>query len=1012
MALPPTLVDSSESDIQIKASFPNGRYRFSLTSNGTQLVEQLGLGNGDIVPWTAFQLLVISSDAYLPNASDDSVDIVTDLVVPDNRPELTDSQARAVAAYLERGSYRDRELAEIADRISDTPVTTLVDSEQLSSRREKAESLRDIAAELEGEAGRDTKSTAATDEPGRDEELVADDQPTDGTSNQQDVEVNHDHQAGPTQLAGNDKPTQILNIGTATLGRRNLSRSVRQADYLDAFVQAIDIAIDESVDAVVQTGRLFQHRSPPGTTIRRTREELERLAAADIPCYLTYSSKEQEIDDNRVESLVDDGLLKPIGGRTVSIDERVRCCGVDAGCPDDQLATLRAVPDDHTVTIAVAETGTASVAESLEEIETAMNVNPTAYIVGGVEQYISTEHGTTPVFGPGPTENTLGKRVITGEDPPERCAAHYTIDDQQIETEFRELETRSYTTATLELSPGDDQEAVETRLSQLDVEERAVLIRLTGTKDEYSVSGDTIRSLLEETAFCVRVWDDRTDGADERGDREPGKTGEPDSTTDGDGSPRPSSDLSARSPTILCVSDLQLDESTAPLEHIVQFARTHELDAIVHTGDFFKPVSPDEELLLAAERVLEQLDTAATRLCAIGGRRSVAADDDPLERLETSAGVERLSPTPTDVGSIALYGIDYVTSAPRERLRNERFSWASGSSHAICCLNQSVWPAVGTQNDAELTAYDVTGALDPYLHAIVGGGTRHHHEWQDDKFSVVYPGTSNPELVGDEQATPLGIVFDGSDDQDLQYTTVELTERTATDPSAVTIPWQTAESGTEGETSDVGSETTDTEAGPDTESAAAGDTSDPIVDALLTIITSDWDNDIENLEEFQTAELVDRYGLLSKAKSELEKRRKTVRDKLLDQTESDSTLSGRFATVDHTERTRQSLRDPEQVLEAISRSGINPEAVQSFDVDQARKVLNETGQSFDDAMAGVLESAGIDPSEVTTVDAEKVETVVDEHELHPEAVFEIETRTSIRRKSVDVDEESDGMDTA
>lgn len=1012
MALPPTLVTNSESGTQIEASFPNGRYRFSLTSSGTRLIHQLGLKDGDDVPWTAFQLLVISNDAYLPNVSDDSVDIVTDLAVPASHSELTDAQARAVATYLERGSYCDRELTEIVNRINDTPVATLVDTEQISSRQQKAESLSDIAAGLDGDAVQGSKSTASIDESEQGGEPRPFAQSTE-TGNQQDDESIGEYQAEAMQFTGNGEPTQILTVGTVTLGRRNLGRSVRQADYLDTFSQTIDIAIDESVDAVVQTGQFFQHRSPPRGTIRRTREELERLAAADIPFYLTYSSKEQEIDDNRVESLINDGLLEPIGGRTVSIDKQAHCCGIDAGCPDDQLATLRAVPNDGAFTTIAVEIGSEPVTETLEEIEAATDVDPTVYIVGGVEQYISTEHGTTPVVGSGPTENTLGKRTITGEDPPDRYATLLTIADQQIETEFRKLKTRAYTTATLELSPEDDRETVEEHLSQLDVKDRAVLIRLTGTKKEGSASRDMIRSLLKEAAFCVRVWDDRTNATDER---ESGKTDKSSSSTDSNMSPRTSSNFSGRSPTILCVSDLQLDESTAPLEHVVKFAQTHKLDAVIHTGDLFKAVSPDDELLLAAKRVLEQIDTTTMRFCAIGGRRSIAGNTNPLKNLKANTELEQLSSAPTDVGSIALYGIDHITSAPKERLRNEQFSWASGSSHAICCLNQSIWPAVGKQDDFDLTAYDVTDAVDPYLHAIIGGGTRHHHEWQNNGLAVIYPGTANPELLGDEQPTPLGIIFDGSDDQDLQYMTVELTKRTATEPSAITVPWHTKESDTERGSLDASTEAIDTESSSDIEpelgtTATGDDSSATTVDLLRTVVMADWNDDSEDLETLETEELVDRYGLFSKAKSELEQQRKMVRDELLDRTESDSTLSGQYATVDHTERTRRSLRDPEQVLEVFSRAGIDPETVQSLDVDRARSALDKTGQSFDDAMAHVLESAGIDPSEATTVDAEKVKAVVNEHAIDPDTVFEVEKRASIRRKSVNVDEESNGTDT-
>lgn len=790
---------------------------------------------------------------------------------------------------------------------------------------------------------------------------------------------------------------------------------------------------------MIQTGRLFQRGSPKPRTIRDAREQLERLRDRGIPFYATHSSNDRSTLGGRVPELVDEGLIKPIGGTTVTVDDEGAVClhGIDAGLPRDQRTPAwdEASGEQPAFAGVIVEASDHPGTESIEAIDASLDATPDAYFVGGIRKRAATTYGSIPVFGPGPTENTLGKRTVIGDDPPDRYVAVYTIDDGTVDATFHELEVRDYACLAFECTTETEIDALETELAATDVRDAATMVVLTGEKHTHSPASEAVREILEEEAFCVRVWDERTevdDHADGSAPRE--QSNEPDrshgsdhgdarsatrsgQSTDGnEASAAGNGELASRSPTVLCVADLQLRGSSVPeLELVLEVAEANSIDAVVHVGELFATVSPDDATIQAVERALSRTRGGPLRFCAIGGRRTVAGETDSLERLER-ADLERLDTMPTDVGSISVYGFDHVSGDVASRLQAEAFTWASGSSHAICCLNQSIWPAVGTRESADIAAYEVTDAVEPYLDAIVAGGTRGDHEWTDDELVVAYPGTANSELLADGRDVPVGIVFDGSDDRTLRYASIPLEERTASEPVTIDASWRelrreepTDEQPTDPEPTNTPSTdeevTSSTSADPSpTATTPSGSDDRPAepLDAVRRIAATDWE---VTTDEFDTTDLVDLYGILSKARSDLERQRKIVRDALLSQTEPEETLTGRYATIDHTVRTRQTLRDPGAVLDAIERAGVNPADVQSLDVSKAREALEEAGNSFDDALSTVLELAGVDPDEVASIDPEKVEKVVDAYDVDPDAVFETAAKTSIVRKSLELPEE-------
>lgn len=274
MSKPPRLVVDAHDEWKVRASFPNGRYRFSLRASAVTLLrDELGYRETDIVPWQLFRILVLTGDAWLPDTSGE-VEIADDLSRPDRAIALPEGDAKTLADYLRGKRFSASVREALATDIRATALDRFISPSELQQQEEWVEKTSKLL-----EVG-ETNQTESTVEPAT-------------------------------------ATTSILHVGRVTLGRRNMGCAERIPDDRDAFEQAIDIAIERDVAAVVQTGGLFQSRSPSQEVVRDCREQLARLASADIPCYVVFGRQEIEAKKDHVDQFCDDELLRPLGGRAV-----------------------------------------------------------------------------------------------------------------------------------------------------------------------------------------------------------------------------------------------------------------------------------------------------------------------------------------------------------------------------------------------------------------------------------------------------------------------------------------------------------------------------------------------------------------------------------------------------------------------------------------------------------------------------------------------------------------------
>lgn len=78
---------------------------------------------------------------------------------------------------------------------------------------------------------------------------------------------------------------KLVHLSDTHLGKKQYNSSEREQDFMDAFIEVIDTAIDIDADAVIHTGDIFDSKSPSIDTLDKTADQINRLDTNGIPFY-------------------------------------------------------------------------------------------------------------------------------------------------------------------------------------------------------------------------------------------------------------------------------------------------------------------------------------------------------------------------------------------------------------------------------------------------------------------------------------------------------------------------------------------------------------------------------------------------------------------------------------------------------------------------------------------------------------------------------------------------------
>lgn len=113
----------------------------------------------------------------------------------------------------------------------------------------------------------------------------------------------------------------FIHTADTHLGYTQYNRSERRTDYLDAFQQVVDAAIENDVAGVVHAGDLFNTSRPGTAAIRGALKQLSRLRDATIPFLAVVGNHDGTQDTDWIHIFEDMDLAVRLGRDPVVIDD-------------------------------------------------------------------------------------------------------------------------------------------------------------------------------------------------------------------------------------------------------------------------------------------------------------------------------------------------------------------------------------------------------------------------------------------------------------------------------------------------------------------------------------------------------------------------------------------------------------------------------------------------------------------------------------------------------------------
>jgi DNA repair exonuclease SbcCD nuclease subunit len=148
---------------------------------------------------------------------------------------------------------------------------------------------------------------------------------------------------------------KLVHLSDTHLGKRQYNSSAREQDFVDAFEEVIDTAIDIEADAVIHTGDIFDSKSPSIDTLDIVADLISRLNNKGIPFYSILGNHDGRWIDIVNRDVEGHGRLSE-NPRLVTDDEDVSVAiyGFDHFTPaqwDYDNLTLNQPPEpvDHTL---------------------------------------------------------------------------------------------------------------------------------------------------------------------------------------------------------------------------------------------------------------------------------------------------------------------------------------------------------------------------------------------------------------------------------------------------------------------------------------------------------------------------------------------------------------------------------------------------------------------------------------------------------------------------------------
>lgn len=304
--------------------------------------------------------------------------------------------------------------------------------------------------------------------------------------------------------------TRLLHISDTHLGKRQYGSDARRDDFAKAFEQAIAIAIERNVDAVIHTGDLFDDPVPSLETVVHAADTLRPLKENGIPFYGIVGNHERKNDEQWLDLLRRTSAASRLGKDPELVGE-VALYGIDAVRPsiwDSVDFELEEPPEEAAWTILCMHellspmvSGKGRVYQTAEVLDR-VGIDIDGVALGDLHQPKSAAVDGTDVWYASATERGGKDQEETG------VVQLIDVDNGGIKRRQIELDTRPFAVFTINFGENDGAPYARDVIDRHDIEGAVAKIDLTG--DRSSVTANEVTQMARDAgAEVVSVDDNR-----------------------------------------------------------------------------------------------------------------------------------------------------------------------------------------------------------------------------------------------------------------------------------------------------------------------------------------------------------------------------------------------------------------------------------------------------------------------------------------------------------------------
>ena len=303
--------------------------------------------------------------------------------------------------------------------------------------------------------------------------------------------------------------TRVIHTGDTHLGYRQYHSPTRREDFLDAFRQVVQDAIEDDVDAVVHAGDLYHDRRPGLRDLLGTIDVLEPLREHDIPFLAIVGNHESTRDAQWLDLFETLGLAERLDADGRRVGDTV-FYGMDY-VPESRRNALDYEFADPATEHPEAEHATlvshglftpfAHANWDLDEVLRESNVDFDAVLLGDNHVPDTVQVEDTWVTYCGSTERASAS---------ERDPRGYNIVefDGEVSITRRGLDTRDFVFVDVDLEPGEGSEFVTEKLREHDLDGAVVIVTIQGDGETVTLA-ELEEFGRDEGALVTRVNDRR-----------------------------------------------------------------------------------------------------------------------------------------------------------------------------------------------------------------------------------------------------------------------------------------------------------------------------------------------------------------------------------------------------------------------------------------------------------------------------------------------------------------------